>query len=140
MYLDSRKPRRRDSPWRVLVLVVLIIGGLYVLRQQIEGASWTRPFDPTPTPTRSADSYFEEGELLYDEGLLDEAIVAYERAFAVDPEDDVALYRLVRLMTFQGRAGEVLERYGPRLQDEELGDARSLTGLCMALDWHALAN
>lgn len=140
MYLDSRKPRRKDSPWRVLVLVVLIIGGLYVVREQIEGASWTRPFDPTPTPTRSADSFFEEGELLYDEGLLDEAIVAYESAFAVDPEDNVALYRLVRLMTFRERAGEVLERYGTRLQDKELADARTLTGLCMALDWHALLN
>lgn len=140
MYLDSRKPRRRDSPWRVLVLVVLIIGGLYVIREQLEGASWTRPFDPTPTPTRSADSFFEEGELLYDEGLLDEAIAAYESAFAIDPEDNVALYRLVRLMTFQDRADEVLERYGARLQDEELADARSLTGLCMALDWHALLN
>lgn len=140
MYLDSRKPRRRDSPWRVLVLVVLIIGGLYVIREQLEGASWTRPFDPTPTPTRSADSYFEEGELLYDEGLLDEAIVAYESAFSVDPEDNLALYRLVRLMTFRGRADEVLERYGARLQDEKLADARSLTGLCMALDWHALLN
>jgi len=140
MYLDSRKPRRKDSPWRVLVLVVLIIGGLYVIREQLEGASWTRPFDPTPAPTRSADSYFEEGELLYDEGLLDEAIEAYESAFAVDPEDNVALYRLVRLMAFRDRTDEVLERYGARLQDEELADARSYTGLCMALDWHALWN
>jgi tetratricopeptide (TPR) repeat protein len=140
MYLDSRKPRRKDSPWRVLVLVVLIVGGLFVIREQIEGASWTRPFDPTPTPTRSADSYFEEGELLYDEGLLDDAIVAYESAVAIDPDDNLALYRLVRLMTFRGQAAEVLERYGMRLQDEELADARSLTGLCMALDWHALLN
>jgi tetratricopeptide (TPR) repeat protein len=124
MYLDSRKPRRKDSPWRVLILAVLIIAGLYVVRAQLEGASWARPFDPTPTPTRSADSYFEEGELLYEEGLLDEAIVAYESAFAVDPEDNVALYRLVRLMAFRDRTDQVLERYGARLQDDDLADAR----------------
>ena len=66
MYIGPRKPRRRDSPWRVLVLTILIIGGLYVLREQLTGASWARPFDPTPTPTRSSESYFDEAEALYD--------------------------------------------------------------------------
>jgi tetratricopeptide (TPR) repeat protein len=140
MYLGSQKPKRRDSPWRVLVLVVLIIGGLYVVREQLGGASWTRPFDPTPTPTRSAESYFDEGETLYEEGLLDEAIVSYAYAFRVDSTDNVALFRLVRLMVFQGRAAEVLEEYGTRLRDEELGDARTLAALGMALDWHAVFN
>jgi tetratricopeptide (TPR) repeat protein len=140
MYLGSQKPRRRDSPWRVLILVVLIIAGLYVIREQLNGASWARPFDPTPTPTRSPEAYFEDGELFYDEGLLDDAILAYQHAFAADPEDNIALYRLVRLMVFRGRAGEVLERYGLRLQDEEMADARTYAGLCMALDWHALLN
>jgi tetratricopeptide (TPR) repeat protein len=140
MYLGSQKPKRRDSPWRVLVLVVLIIGGLYVVREQLGGASWTRPFDPTPTPTRSAESYFDEGEGFYDEGLLDEAIVAYEHAFRADPEDNLALFRLARLMVIQGRAAEVLEQYGTRLGNEELGDARTLAILGMALDWHAVFN
>jgi tetratricopeptide (TPR) repeat protein len=140
MYLGSEKPRRRDSPWRVLILVVLIIGGLYVIREQIGGASWARPFDPTPMPTRSPESFFDEANLLYDEGLLDEAIVAYEQAYSADLEDNIALYRLVRLMVLRGREGEALERYGARLQDKELADARTLAVLCMALDWHAVFN
>ena len=106
MYLGSDKPRRRDSPWRVLILVILIIAGIYVIREQIGGASWARPFDPTPTPTRDPESYFDEGDLLYDEGLLDEAIAAYEHAVAAAPEDNVALYRLARLMVMRERAGE----------------------------------
>ncbi|MBL7201165.1 MAG: tetratricopeptide repeat protein [Anaerolineae bacterium] len=140
MYVGSRKVKRRDSPWRVLALVVLIIGGLYVVREQIGGTDWTRPFDPIPTPTRSAESYFDEGEALYDEGLLDEAISAYANAFRIDPLDNVALFRLVRLMVFRGRAGEALEQYGTRLLDEELGDARTFAVLGMALDWHAVFN
>ena len=140
MYLGSRKPKRRDSPWRVLVLVVLVIGGLYVLREQFAGANWTRPFDPTPTSTRTAESYFDEGESLYDEGLLDEAIIAYRDAFRADPQDNVALFRLARLMVVSQRTAEVLEQYGARLQDAELGDARTLAVLGMALDWHAVAN
>jgi tetratricopeptide (TPR) repeat protein len=140
MYLGSDKPRRRDSPWRVLILVILIIVGIYVIREQIGGASWARPFDPTPTPTRDPESYFDEGELLYDEGLLDEAIAAYEHAVAALPDDNIALYRLARLMVLRGRTGEVLERFGARLRDEELADARTLAVLCMALDWHAVFN
>ncbi len=140
MYLNQRKPRRQDAIGRVLVLVVLIIAGLYIVREQVTGAGWTRPFDPTPTPTRSAESFFEEAEALYAEGLLDQAIVAYREAFAIDPEDNVALFRLVRLMVIRGQSGRALEAYGQRLQDETLGDARTLTALCKALDWHALFN
>ena len=140
MYLGSDKPRRRDSPWRVLVLVILIVAGIYVIREQIGGASWARPFDPTPMPTRDPESYFEEGELLYNEGMLDQAIVAYEHAVAALPDDNLALYRLARLLVLRGRADEVLERFGPRLQDEELADARTLAVLGKALDWHAVFN
>jgi tetratricopeptide (TPR) repeat protein len=124
----------------VLVLTILVIGGLYVVREQLSGAGWTRPFDATPTPTRTSESYFDEAEVLYQDGLLDEAIVAYQNAFRADPEDNIALFRLVRLMTFRQRTDEVLEQYGARLQDEELGDARTLAVLGMVLDWHAVVN
>ena len=140
MYIGPRKPRRRDSPWRVLVLTMLIIGGLYVLREQLTGASWARPFDATPTPTRSSESYFDEAEALYDEGLLDAAIDAYRNAANRGPHDNLALYRLARLMVYRQRTTEVLAQYGARLQDEELGDARTLAVLGMALDWHAVHN
>lgn len=140
MYLGSDKPRRRDSPWRVLILVILIVAGVYVIREQIGGASWARPFDPTPTPTRNPESYFDEGDVLYDEGLLDEAIAAYEHAVAAVPDDNIALYRLVRLMVLRGRTAEALERFGRRLQDTDLSDARTLAVLGMALDWHAVFN
>jgi len=140
MYLGSQKPKRKDLPWRVLILVVLIIGGLYIVREQLGGASWARPFGPAPTPTRSAEFYFAEAEALYVEGLLDQAIVAYERAFRADPDDNIALSRLVRLMVIRDRTAEVLQQYGARLQEGERADARTLAVLGMALDWHAVFN
>ncbi len=140
MYLNSHKPKRQDSPWRVLTLVILIIGGVYVIREQMGDASWAHPFDPTPTPTRSAESFFDEAETLYAEGALDEALSAFRQAFAIDSEDNVALFRLVRLMIIRGHTREVLEEYGERLQSKELGDAQTMAVLGMALDWHALFN
>ncbi len=140
MYLGTGKPKRRDSPWRVLVLVTLVIGGLYVIREQLVGATWTRPFDATPTPTRTSESYFDEAETLYDEGLLDSAITAYQNAFRVDPQDNIALFHMARLMVFRQRTSELLEQYGARLQDEDLGDARTFAVLALALDWHAVVN
>ena len=140
MYIGPRRPRRRDSPWRVLVLTILIIGGLYLLREQLTGASWARPFDPTPTPTRSAESYFDEAETLYAEGLVDAAIDAYRNAVKRDPQDNLALTRLARLMVYRQRTTEVLAQYGTRLQDDELADARTLAVLGLALHWHAIYN
>jgi tetratricopeptide (TPR) repeat protein len=140
VYLDYSRPKRKDSPWRVLILAILIIAGLYVIREQLSGASWTRPFDPTPVPTRSAESYFDEAEILYEEGLLDEAIAAYRQAFALDPQDNVSLFCLARLMVIRGQTDQVLKEYGARLQDEEWGDAHTLAVLSMALDWHAVFN
>jgi tetratricopeptide (TPR) repeat protein len=77
---------------------------------------------------------------LYDEGLLDAAIDAYRNAVKRDPQDNLALARLTRLMVYRHRTTEVLAQYGTRLQDEELTDARALAVLGLALDWHALHN
>jgi hypothetical protein len=66
MYLEPtiRRNKRRSSPLRVMVLLMLISAGVYVyaMVQQEEIES---PFVPTPTPTRSALSYVTEAEELY---------------------------------------------------------------------------
>ena len=106
MYLKGSKwtmlkRRKRPNPWRIIILALLVGAALY-FNQVIVPA--TPPlFIPTPTPTRDPESYFDEGELLYDEGMLDQAIAAYEHAAAALPEDNIALYRLVRLMVLRGR-------------------------------------
>ena len=42
---------------------------------------------PTPFPTRTADSYSEEGKVYFSAGDMLNAIEAYENAVSVDPEN-----------------------------------------------------
>ena len=132
-YLGTGKPKRRDSVGRVFVLTVLILAGLYVISQLLR-QDWVSPFAPTPTPTRTASSYFDEAELLYREGRLDEAIVAYRNAYQREAENWVVLSRLVRLMVFRNQAAEAIEQYGETLR--ALDTAETYAALCLAYEWN----
>ena len=59
----TRKRRKRSNPLRVFILVVLIAAMIYVNRVVIPN---TPPlFVPTPTPTRSPESFVNQAESLY---------------------------------------------------------------------------
>ena len=106
--------RRGTSFYRIILLLGLIIGGIWVMlmirRQQI-----ISPFVPTPTPTRVAESYFKEAQAYFDSGKLDDpsnatpgpnvpkindAIDAYKAALAEDPSNAVAWSDLARIQTY----------------------------------------
>jgi len=55
---------------------------------------------PTPTATRSATSYREEGTAFFEAGNLDAAISAYQDALAVNPSDYVGWTELARIQTY----------------------------------------
>jgi len=131
-YLGTGKPKRRDSLGRVLILTALILFGLHVISQRRD---WLQPFAPTPTPTRTAASYFDEAEVLYREGKLDEAIVAYRNAYQREPESWIALSRLVRLMVFRNQAAAAIEQYGEALK--AFDSAETFAILCLAYDWNS---
>ena len=73
MYLGPREKKRSSSPWRVLILLLLIAASIYV-HFQVEQQQVEEPFIPTPTPTRPAISYTYEAEEWYLQGNLPEAI------------------------------------------------------------------
>lgn len=134
MYVYRR--RRRTNPWRVFLLLLLIGGMLYLLvrvqkhQQEAMAPSPTLP----PTPTRSATSYRQEGEDLYWEGRLREAIAAYQQAVVLEP-GDISLYPpLVRLLVLDGRVQEAI-RYGERAAAMAPNSAPVWAALCMAYDW-----
>ena len=134
MYIGPRRKKRRSSWVFVVILVLLIAAGLYVLdmvnRGQIE-----RPFEPTPIPTRAALSYAVEAEDLYQQGRLDEAIVAYEQAIVLDP-DDVSFYiKMARLLTLRNRTVDAM-RIAQQAVDMSPENAQAWAVLCMALDWN----
>lgn len=135
MYLGDPQPRkkRRSSPVRVVILLLLIGFSLYVYglikEERIES-----PFVPTPTPTRSAMSYASEAEDLYRQGKLGQAIIVYEQAIALDPDNVLFYIPLARLLTLEGKTLEAIRR-AQRAIDMAPESAPAWAALGTAYDW-----
>jgi len=133
MYI-GRRPRRR-SPRLILLLLLLIVLGAgfdyYVWAYQPQ---WARPFEPTPTPTRSAQSYVAEAEAYYGEGRLDEAIAAYQQVVTINPNDTAARIRLAHLLILRQRSAEAVEQAQAAVLLDP-SNPQALAALCRALDW-----
>jgi len=97
---NTRKKRRRANPWRVLLLVALVGGAIYVERTIVPGVPPL--FIPTATPTRSPASYVLEAESLFQSGKLEQAEATYREAIAVAPEDEIIYSDLARLQVLAG--------------------------------------
>ncbi len=103
----TRKRRKRSSPWRVLVLAGLVAGMIYV--NQVVIPTTPPLFVPTPTPTRSPESFVNEADTLYSEGKLSQAIAAYEDAILSDPENPSNYVELSRIQILAGEYEDALE-------------------------------
>jgi tetratricopeptide (TPR) repeat protein len=119
---------------RMLFLLLLISGGVYVYTQ-IKQEQVESPFVPTPTPTRSALSYADEAEEWYLQGKLEEAIITYERAIALDPDDVLSYIPLARLLALEGRTVEAVRR-AQQAVDMAPENAQAWAVLGMAYDWN----
>jgi tetratricopeptide (TPR) repeat protein len=74
--LEGKRPtfrpgRSKTNFYRVLVLLGLILGSIWLLMALRRGEVKS-PFEPTPTPTRMAESYFMEAKAYFDAGKLDD--------------------------------------------------------------------
>ncbi len=105
MYLSGskwnlRKKRKRSRPWRILALLVLIAGVVYVWQYYIP----TTPplFIPTPTPTRSPASFVLEAESLFEAGKLSQAEQGYQEAIRANPREPAHYVELARVRMFMG--------------------------------------
>lgn len=102
----NRRKQRRSNPWRILLLLILIAGALYI--NQVVVPATPPLFIPTPTMTRSPESFVNEAEKLYNEGKLNQAIDAYKEAIAADPENPSNYIALARLQVFLGQYEEAI--------------------------------
>ncbi len=105
MYLSGskwnmRKKRKPLRPWRVLLLLVLIAGVVYLWQFYVP--SVPPLFIPTPTVTRSPASYVLEAESLFQSGKLQQAEASYEEAIMVDPREPSHYIELARVRMFAG--------------------------------------
>ncbi len=102
--LTGRRPHfrpvgRSSNPYRVLLWFGLIIAGVWLFLQIQQGE--VKPlFLPTPTPTRTANSYILEGETRFLAGDLEGAIAAYRQATQVDPSNARVWAELARIQTY----------------------------------------
>jgi tetratricopeptide (TPR) repeat protein len=109
MYLSGskwnmNKRRHHPNPWRVLFLL-MVIGFMAYLRL---GVIPDRPplFLPTPTATRSPDSFINEAENYLVEGKISQAIESYQNAILADPKNVSNYINISRLLAYSGEYEE----------------------------------
>jgi len=132
MYLHGKEPtfktqRKSANPYRVMVLLVLIVFFLTILTGIARGD--VEPlFMPTPTPTRTTDSFVVEGETHFAAGNLQAAIDAFERATELDPNDPTLFTQLARIQTYSSALLTTDAERSQRLQEalESIDRAKEL--------------
>ena len=102
MNINSRRPlfhrRPQSNIYRMFLWVVMILGGVWML-QQINKGEIKPLFEATAIPTRAAMSYLEEGDANFTAGNLRNAILAYQEALRLNPNDAQTWAKLARIQT-----------------------------------------
>jgi tetratricopeptide (TPR) repeat protein len=93
------KRRFQDNPYRIVIWIVIAIGLAFILKG-ISNKTITPLFMPTGTPTRTINSYTQEGETQFAAGNLPAAITAYQKAVQVDPTNAAIWAELARIQTY----------------------------------------
>jgi tetratricopeptide (TPR) repeat protein len=126
-----------------------IFAGLIIIRLMMIDVIRS-PFALPPTPTRSAQSYIQEGAAFFDAGNLKDAVTAYQNAANVDPQNPANWVELARMQTYSttlilskedqiARLTEAQESVKKALKlDQEYGMTWAIQAL--VLDWSADPN
>ncbi len=95
--------RRRQRPnwFRIILLSLLILAGAYINRFILPNQPQIGV--PTPTATRSPESFVTEAEEYFAQGKLLPAIEAYKQAIASAPENPSVYVALARVQVFAGQ-------------------------------------
>ncbi len=95
------RKRFRVNWFLVVVLLILIFLGVYV--NLVVVPTIPPPFVPTPTPTRSPESFVTEAKKMFDEGNLSQAIELYKEALRSNPQDDAIYVAMAQVQVFAGQ-------------------------------------
>lgn len=102
-----RRKRYKVNWLMVFTLLILIAVVTYVDRVIVP--TIPPPFVPSPTPTRSVESFVAEAEARFAEGKLLQAIELYQQAIRANPNDDSIYVAMARAQIFAGLYKEALE-------------------------------
>ncbi len=101
-----RQKRRRVNWFLVVILVVLILLVSYLNRFIIPTVE--SPFLPSPTATRSSESYINDANALVADGKFIQAIDIYNEAIRSEPQNPILYIDIARALVFAGRYDEAL--------------------------------
>ena len=103
MNINSRRPLFHRKPqsniYRMFLWIVMILGGVWIL-QQLDRGEIQPLFQATAIPTRAAASYLEEGNANFTAGNVTAAILAYQEALRMNPNDAQTWAKLARIQTY----------------------------------------
>jgi tetratricopeptide (TPR) repeat protein len=139
---------RKQGPniYRLFFLIVMILGGVWLIRKVDRGD--IKPlFLPTYAPTRTSDSFVMEGDAQFTAGGMDAAILAYQQAVQIDPNNAEVWAKLARIQTYSSALLTTDDAQRTRLQDA-LASAKKAAELspddssahaiyAFVLDWNA---
>jgi tetratricopeptide (TPR) repeat protein len=91
--------RRTSNLYRLFFLAIFVLAGVWFTTRLGTGAI-RNPFSPTPTSTRTINSFVLEGNASFDAGNLNAAIAAYQQATQVDPSDALVWAELARIQAY----------------------------------------
>lgn len=94
---SKRKPS--NNPIRIFIGFLILLGLMFVMRA-ISSGQIAPILSITPTPTRSLQSYAQEGEAHFAAGNLEKAIAAYKDAVRVEPNDPALWAELARIQVY----------------------------------------
>jgi len=147
--------KSRSNPYRILLWLCLIVAAVWLLLQLNRGTVQS-PFNPTPTATRSPQSYILAAQAYFAAGKLDDpasdqdAIGAYQQALRIDPGNASIWAELARIQTYSSSTLSTDQERRDRLQEAldsiekgvELAPEDSTVAAIHAfvLDWNASSN
>lgn len=92
--------RKRSSPFRIILLGLLVVGALYV--NQVVVPATPPFFVPTVTPTTAPETYLKDAEDLIAKGKINQAIEMYKAAVKADPRNPAIYVTLARWQVLYG--------------------------------------
>lgn len=98
--------RKRYRPNWFLVAVLVVLIGIMLYVDRVIVPTIPPPFVPSPTPTRSSESFVSDAQKAFADGNLLLAIELYQQALRSSPQSDSIYVSMAQVQVFAGQYAE----------------------------------